>query len=157
MARLVVKNELRKDLLQWDWTMCPESRHHSKFNSEHCNWEGLCDHFQRKNIFTLISYNFCTSTSHLRLEMTSSWFIAIAIRLENSQSNLAAKIGCGVESAHSRATHLGSRIEWKMGLQNWPSQNTTEVSVHLYDEPSHVYVGDCLLHPHLQLHAWMAD
>jgi hypothetical protein len=61
--------------------MCPESRHHSKFNSEHCNWEGLCDHFWRKSIFTLISYNFCTSTPPLTLEMTSSWFIAIAIQI----------------------------------------------------------------------------
>ena len=137
--------------------MCPESRHHSKFNSEHCNWEDLCDHFWRKSIFTLISYNFCTSTPPLTLEMTSSWFIAIAIQIGcGVVVQLLSKIGCGVESAHGRATHLGSRIEWRMGLQNWPSQNTTEVSVHLYDEPSHVYVGDCLLHPHLQLHAWMA-
>ena len=56
MARLVVKNGHQNDICFYEIGLCAQNyRHHSRFNTEHHNWEGLSDGLRR--IFTLTSHN----------------------------------------------------------------------------------------------------
>jgi Tat protein secretion system quality control protein TatD with DNase activity len=49
IARLVVKNEHEKYTCCGEIGLRDQDRHHSRVNSEHRNWEGQCDHFQKKD------------------------------------------------------------------------------------------------------------
>jgi len=52
MARLVAENGHQKvsHTLRWDWSMCLKCISHLMFNSEHQNWEVICDHWMSKRI-----------------------------------------------------------------------------------------------------------
>ena len=70
ITRLVVLQcTPKRHVLLWDQTMCSKNRHHSRFDRQH-NWEGLCDHFKRKRIFTLTICNCSISIPVLKFEIT---------------------------------------------------------------------------------------
>ena len=83
-------------MLQWKWIMCSYINH-SRLNYQH-NSEGLCDYLKRMRIFTLTSFKFWN------LKWKPAWFVAFAIQMRQFPSQFKAKIGCGVGSAHNKAT-----------------------------------------------------
>lgn len=72
--------------------MCSAYRHHSRFNNLHHNWEGLCDDMKKKD-------NFKFNLTPLILKHQSMSRNQLQTRRDNSQTNPAAKIVCGVEMA----------------------------------------------------------
>lgn len=68
----LVKSEHQKDKVLMrlrEWTMCPKNMKHTRFNSEHHNLQGLCNHLKRKIIFNLASYSFL----HLISNSDETW------------------------------------------------------------------------------------
>ena len=68
----VVRNQMACSMTRLDYVL-KINRHHSRFNSEHHNWQGLSDDhfsFKRKTITTLTFYNFGVSTLVLKLALT---------------------------------------------------------------------------------------
>ena len=89
MARLVVKNRHQNDTCENENGLCPLNLLTILGLVVSTIGEGLLHHFKRKRIFVLTSYNFCISTSIVKLDMRifviCNSYTGVLISLSNRQ------------------------------------------------------------------------